>query len=166
MLLFRKSFYRMTVLVYFPEHCRLIIWCEQCYFCRDAGYTNIAQRLIEVQFELTDRLTYYLCGRRPGKCSFPLSFFFYNINTFNIIIIIIIITIIVAYMIIIINIFFYGEFGCLCIFSLFKFSLPWENLNQLIFVTRGNHWLRIWVHHLWKRNRVERGPVSRPKCLW
>jgi len=31
----------------------------------EAGFPNIAQRLIEVQFELTDRLTYYLCGRRP-----------------------------------------------------------------------------------------------------
>ena len=37
-----------------------------CLFFREAGFTNIAQRLIEVQFELTDRLTYYLCGRRPG----------------------------------------------------------------------------------------------------
>ena len=67
-----KELYRVTVKVYFPEHCRLTISCEQCYFCREAGYTNIAQRLIEVQFELTDRLTYYLCGRRPGKCFFLL----------------------------------------------------------------------------------------------
>ena len=113
----------------------------------------------------TDLLIIYVADDLVSAL-FRFLFFFYNINTFNIIIIIIIITIIVAYMIIIINIFFYGEFGCLCVFSLFKFSLSWENLNQLIFVTRGNHWWRIWVHHLWKRNRVERGPVSRPKCLW
>ncbi|KAK2562229.1 ARF GTPase-activating protein GIT2 [Acropora cervicornis] len=34
-------------------------------YALEAGFTNIAQRLIEVQYELTDRLTYYLCGRRP-----------------------------------------------------------------------------------------------------
>lgn len=34
-------------------------------YALEAGFPNIAQRLIEVQFELTDRLTYYLCGRRP-----------------------------------------------------------------------------------------------------
>lgn len=34
-------------------------------YALEAGFSNIAQRLIEVQFELTDRLTYYLCGRRP-----------------------------------------------------------------------------------------------------
>lgn len=34
-------------------------------YAMEAGYSNIAHRLIEVQFELTDRLTYYLCGRRP-----------------------------------------------------------------------------------------------------
>ena len=113
----------------------------------------------------TDLLIIYVADDLVSAL-FRFLFFFYNINTFNIIIMIINITIIVAYMIIIINIFFYGEFGCLCVFSLFKFSLSWENLNQLIFVTRGNHWWRIWVHHLWKRNRVERGPVSRPKCLW
>lgn len=34
-------------------------------YALEAGFPNIAQRLIEVQFELTDRLTYYLCGRPP-----------------------------------------------------------------------------------------------------
>ena len=71
----------------------------------------------------TDLLIIYVADDLVSALFRFLSFFFCNINTFNIIIIIIIITIIVAYMIIIINIFFYGEFGCLCIFSLFKFSL-------------------------------------------
>lgn len=38
-------------------------------YALEAGFTNIAQRLIEVQYELTDRLTYYLCGRRPDHQS-------------------------------------------------------------------------------------------------
>ena len=47
-------------------YCYYIHYICSCCFCREAGFTNIAQRLIEVQYELTDRLTYYLCGRRPG----------------------------------------------------------------------------------------------------
>lgn len=29
------------------------------------GHTDICYRLIELMYELTDRLTFYLCGRRP-----------------------------------------------------------------------------------------------------
>lgn len=35
--------------------------------CREAGHHELAERLVEIQFELTDRLAFYLCGRRPGK---------------------------------------------------------------------------------------------------
>lgn len=34
---------------------------------RQAGHQELAERLVEIQYELTDRLTFYLCGRRPGK---------------------------------------------------------------------------------------------------
>ncbi|MEQ2249316.1 glycerophosphoinositol permease, partial [Ilyodon furcidens] len=30
-----------------------------------AGHQELAERLVEIQYELTDRLTFYLCGRRP-----------------------------------------------------------------------------------------------------
>lgn len=30
-----------------------------------AGHKDLAARLIELQHEMTDRLTYYLCGRKP-----------------------------------------------------------------------------------------------------
>ncbi|XP_007568358.1 ARF GTPase-activating protein GIT2b isoform X3 [Poecilia formosa] len=32
---------------------------------RQAGHQELAERLVEIQYELTDRLTFYLCGRRP-----------------------------------------------------------------------------------------------------
>ncbi|XP_032241813.2 ARF GTPase-activating protein GIT2 [Nematostella vectensis] len=35
----------------------------------EAGHRDLAQRLFELQFDLTDRLTYYLCGRRPDHHS-------------------------------------------------------------------------------------------------
>ncbi|XP_055009971.1 ARF GTPase-activating protein GIT2-like isoform X2 [Boleophthalmus pectinirostris] len=34
-------------------------------YARQAGHHELAERLVEIQFELTDRLTFYLCGRRP-----------------------------------------------------------------------------------------------------
>ncbi|XP_068166017.1 ARF GTPase-activating protein GIT2a isoform X5 [Antennarius striatus] len=34
-------------------------------YAREAGHHDLADRLVEVQFELTDRLAFYLCGRRP-----------------------------------------------------------------------------------------------------
>ncbi|XP_065831543.1 ARF GTPase-activating protein GIT2-like [Oscarella lobularis] len=36
---------------------------------RIAGYHELADRLIECQYELTDRLTFYVCGRRPDHSS-------------------------------------------------------------------------------------------------
>lgn len=56
-------------IMYFSLECVCILY-GFCCFYREAGFPNIAQRLIEVQFELTDRLTYYLCGRRPGNDCF------------------------------------------------------------------------------------------------
>uniref|UniRef100_A0A671XRD0 G protein-coupled receptor kinase interacting ArfGAP 2b n=1 Tax=Sparus aurata TaxID=8175 RepID=A0A671XRD0_SPAAU len=35
-------------------------------YARQAGHQELAERLVEIQYELTDRLTFYLCGRRPG----------------------------------------------------------------------------------------------------
>ncbi|XP_060926805.1 ARF GTPase-activating protein GIT2a isoform X2 [Limanda limanda] len=32
---------------------------------REAGQHDLAERLVEIQFELTDRLAFYLCGRKP-----------------------------------------------------------------------------------------------------
>ncbi|XP_013866722.1 ARF GTPase-activating protein GIT1 isoform X2 [Austrofundulus limnaeus] len=32
---------------------------------RQAGHVDLAERLVECQYELTDRLAFYLCGRRP-----------------------------------------------------------------------------------------------------
>ncbi|XP_023239790.1 ARF GTPase-activating protein GIT2-like isoform X1 [Centruroides sculpturatus] len=34
-------------------------------YARDAGHHDLANKLVEFQFELTDRLAYYLCGRKP-----------------------------------------------------------------------------------------------------
>ncbi|XP_026859287.2 ARF GTPase-activating protein GIT2b isoform X2 [Electrophorus electricus] len=34
-------------------------------YARQAGHQELADRLVEIQFELTDRLAFYLCGRRP-----------------------------------------------------------------------------------------------------
>lgn len=41
-------------------------WFNVC-LCREAGHHELAERLVEIQYELTDRLAFYLCGRRPGK---------------------------------------------------------------------------------------------------
>ncbi|XP_049326166.1 ARF GTPase-activating protein GIT2a isoform X5 [Astyanax mexicanus] len=34
-------------------------------YARQAGHPDLADRLVEIQYELTDRLAFYLCGRRP-----------------------------------------------------------------------------------------------------
>ncbi|UYV69521.1 GIT2 [Cordylochernes scorpioides] len=34
---------------------------------RECGNTDLADRLVECQYELSDRLTFYLCGRKPGR---------------------------------------------------------------------------------------------------
>uniref|UniRef100_A0A4W5L0R8 G protein-coupled receptor kinase interacting ArfGAP 2a n=1 Tax=Hucho hucho TaxID=62062 RepID=A0A4W5L0R8_9TELE len=36
-------------------------------YARQAGYHDLADRLVEIQYELTDRLAFYLCGRKPGN---------------------------------------------------------------------------------------------------
>lgn len=38
-------------------------------YAREAGHHELADRLVEVQYELTDRLAFYLCGRRPDHKS-------------------------------------------------------------------------------------------------
>uniref|UniRef100_A0A4W5M324 G protein-coupled receptor kinase interacting ArfGAP 2a n=1 Tax=Hucho hucho TaxID=62062 RepID=A0A4W5M324_9TELE len=35
-------------------------------YARQAGYNDLADRLVEIQYELTDRLAFYLCGRKPN----------------------------------------------------------------------------------------------------
>ncbi|XP_067087134.1 ARF GTPase-activating protein GIT2a isoform X3 [Osmerus mordax] len=34
-------------------------------YARQAGHQDLAERLVEIQYELTDRLAFYLCGRKP-----------------------------------------------------------------------------------------------------
>ncbi|XP_061655417.1 ARF GTPase-activating protein GIT2-like isoform X2 [Phyllopteryx taeniolatus] len=34
-------------------------------YARQAGHQELGERLVEIQYELTDRLTFYLCGRKP-----------------------------------------------------------------------------------------------------
>jgi G protein-coupled receptor kinase interacting protein 2 len=34
---------------------------------RHGGHHELAERLVEIQYELTDRLAFYLCGRKPGE---------------------------------------------------------------------------------------------------
>ncbi|XP_047447845.1 ARF GTPase-activating protein GIT2a isoform X13 [Mugil cephalus] len=36
---------------------------------REAGHHDLADRLVEIQYELTDRLAFYLCGRKPDHKS-------------------------------------------------------------------------------------------------
>ncbi|XP_039514661.1 ARF GTPase-activating protein GIT2a isoform X2 [Pimephales promelas] len=38
-------------------------------YARQAGHQDLADRLVEVQYELTDRLAFYLCGRKPDHKS-------------------------------------------------------------------------------------------------
>uniref|UniRef100_A0A8C2FRF6 G protein-coupled receptor kinase interacting ArfGAP 2a n=1 Tax=Cyprinus carpio TaxID=7962 RepID=A0A8C2FRF6_CYPCA len=35
------------------------------HYARQAGHQDLADRLVEIQYELTDRLAFYLCGRKP-----------------------------------------------------------------------------------------------------
>uniref|UniRef100_A0AAY4BJE7 Arf-GAP domain-containing protein n=1 Tax=Denticeps clupeoides TaxID=299321 RepID=A0AAY4BJE7_9TELE len=35
-------------------------------YARQAGHHELGDRLVEIQYELTDRLAFYLCGRKPG----------------------------------------------------------------------------------------------------
>ncbi|KAJ3604064.1 hypothetical protein NHX12_028805 [Muraenolepis orangiensis] len=34
-------------------------------YAREAGHQELSERLVEIQYELTDRLAFYLCGRKP-----------------------------------------------------------------------------------------------------
>uniref|UniRef100_A0AAY4BBW8 G protein-coupled receptor kinase interacting ArfGAP 2a n=1 Tax=Denticeps clupeoides TaxID=299321 RepID=A0AAY4BBW8_9TELE len=36
-------------------------------YARQAGHHDLADRLVEIQYELTDRLAFYLCGRKAGE---------------------------------------------------------------------------------------------------
>lgn len=45
---------------------------------RQAGHIELAERLVECQYELTDRLAFYLCGRRPGNLMHQFSLFLYS----------------------------------------------------------------------------------------
>uniref|UniRef100_A0A3Q2PIY2 G protein-coupled receptor kinase interacting ArfGAP 2a n=1 Tax=Fundulus heteroclitus TaxID=8078 RepID=A0A3Q2PIY2_FUNHE len=38
-------------------------------YAREAGHYDMADRLVEIQYELTDRLAFYLCGRKPDHKS-------------------------------------------------------------------------------------------------
>ncbi|XP_063051112.1 ARF GTPase-activating protein GIT2a isoform X3 [Engraulis encrasicolus] len=38
-------------------------------YARQAGQHDLAERLVEIQYELTDRLAFYLCGRKPDHRS-------------------------------------------------------------------------------------------------
>lgn len=49
---------------------------------RSEGYIDLAQRLVECQYELTDRLAYFVCGRKPGKIFF-LQMFHFEKHTLN-----------------------------------------------------------------------------------
>lgn len=45
-----------------------VLKCVFLFLCfRQAGHIELAERLVECQYELTDRLAFYLCGRRPGN---------------------------------------------------------------------------------------------------
>lgn len=35
------------------------------YLCRTNGYSDLADRLVELQYELTDRMTCFIGGKRP-----------------------------------------------------------------------------------------------------
>ena len=45
----------------------LILNLHVLFISRGEGYNDIANRLAECQYELTDRLAYYLCGKKPGN---------------------------------------------------------------------------------------------------
>ncbi|KAM9822099.1 ARF GTPase-activating protein GIT2a isoform X6 [Syngnathus typhle] len=40
-------------------------------YAREAGHHDLADRLVEIQYELTDRLAFYLCGRKPDHKNGP-----------------------------------------------------------------------------------------------
>ena len=50
-----------------PMEILCVCVCVCVCVCRTEGYTDLADRLVELQYELTDRLTFYICGRKPGE---------------------------------------------------------------------------------------------------
>uniref|UniRef100_A0A8C4UCQ6 GIT ArfGAP 2 n=1 Tax=Falco tinnunculus TaxID=100819 RepID=A0A8C4UCQ6_FALTI len=44
-------------------------------YARQGGHHELAERLVEIQYELTDRLAFYLCGRKPDVM---ITFFFHS----------------------------------------------------------------------------------------
>lgn len=50
-----------------PEGAPLKDIVTSVFFSRQAGHHDLADRLVEIQYELTDRLAFYLCGRKPGE---------------------------------------------------------------------------------------------------
>uniref|UniRef100_A0A673JYM1 Arf-GAP domain-containing protein n=1 Tax=Sinocyclocheilus rhinocerous TaxID=307959 RepID=A0A673JYM1_9TELE len=49
-------------------------------YARQAGHVELAERLVECQYELTDRLAFYLCGRRPGEFRVPHPFILVSVS--------------------------------------------------------------------------------------
>lgn len=60
--------YTLMTMVKFDDH-----WVFQIYRAED--HMDLADRLVECQYELTDRLAFYLCQRKPGKRKWIRSFF-------------------------------------------------------------------------------------------
>uniref|UniRef100_A0A8C8BNY3 GIT ArfGAP 2 n=1 Tax=Otus sunia TaxID=257818 RepID=A0A8C8BNY3_9STRI len=47
-------------------------------YARQGGHHDLAERLVEIQYELTDRLAFYLCGRKPGNSDNELAMDVYD----------------------------------------------------------------------------------------
>lgn len=60
--------YTLMTMVKFDDH-----WVFQIDRAED--HMDLADRLVECQYELTDRLAFYLCQRKPGKRKWIRSFF-------------------------------------------------------------------------------------------
>lgn len=42
---------------------------KYCYFCRQGGHFELAERMVELVYEVTDRLAYYLCNKKPDHAA-------------------------------------------------------------------------------------------------
>uniref|UniRef100_A0A665UM69 Arf-GAP domain-containing protein n=1 Tax=Echeneis naucrates TaxID=173247 RepID=A0A665UM69_ECHNA len=54
---------KLLLIIYGPDSGN--VKCFFFFLCREAGHHDLADRLVEIQYELTDRLSFYLCGRKP-----------------------------------------------------------------------------------------------------
>lgn len=54
----------LNVTQYISQFC--ILMCL-CLHFRAEGHNDLADRLVEIQYELTDRLAFYVCGKKPGE---------------------------------------------------------------------------------------------------